>query len=153
MAKKYYLGKRAAEALDKALPYIDQQMRTTKFDKRTRTPLFGGRAFLAKLTSAGPNGEADFTDPRYWTREVIITNSDNDYTSELTFAYPEKPTNLDMEDWRQVTHWTVATNIHEIIADSHDLPINDSLLIVVSIYSDQNGLSRYTFETPGIVID
>ncbi len=145
MAKKYYLGEGAARELDKALPYINQQMRTTKFSKRTRTPLFGGKAFLAKITSEGPNGEDDFNDPRYWIREVINTNSDNDHTSVLTFDYPEKPEDLDMEDWRQVTHWNVAVNMDEIDLGTHLISTNDDVFVFVSIKADQNNLVRYYF--------
>ena len=147
MAKRYYLGEGAVRALDKALPYIDQQMRTTKFGKRVGTPLFGGKAFLAKITSEGPNEEEDFTDARYWIREVIITNSDNDHTSELTFAYPEKPNNLDMEDWRQVTHWEVAINTSEIDSETHFLSTDDDVFVTVYIEADQNNLARYHFIT------
>ena len=151
MAKRYYLGERAVRALDKALPYIEQQMRTTKFDKRRGTSLFGGRAFLAKITSAGPNGEADFEDARYWAREVINTNSDNDHTSVLTFTYPEKPSGLGMEDWRQVTHWEVATNLKEFNSETHTLSTDDDTLVIVCIEGDQNNLARYYFteETVG----
>ncbi len=145
MAKKYYLGERTAKMLDKVLPYVDKQMRTTKFDKGTRTLLFGGKAFLAKITSEGPNEEEDFTDPRYWIREVINTNSDNDYTSVLTFDYPEKPEDLDMEDWRQVTHWDVAVNTNEIGLGTHLLSTNDDVFVVVYTEADQNNLARYYF--------
>ena len=145
MGKKYYLGERAARLLDKVLPYIDQQMRTTRFSNRRGTPLFGGKAFLAKITSVGPNEEEDFTDPRYWIREVINTNSDNDHTSMLIFEYPEKPEDLDMEDWRQVTHWDVAVNTKEINSESHLLSTNDDILVVVYTKADQNNLTRYHF--------
>lgn len=153
MAKKYYLGEQAANRLSNIIPYVERQMRSTKIGNPVGTPLFGGKAFLAKLTSAGPNEEDDFTDPRYWAREITITNNDNEYTSELEFAYPERPNSINIDQWLGITHWVVATNVHEIVANSHDLPTDDSLIIIVHNYSDQTNLPRYVFETPGIVID
>lgn len=145
MAKKYYLGERAADALSEIIPYIDRQMRSKKFGKTVGTPLFGGKAFLAKITSEGPNEEVDFTDPRYWVREVIITNDDNDYTTIPTFAYPEKPEGISIAQWTQVTHWVAATNIPEIADGSHFQLTNDSIYVIVHVNSDQGYLPRYYF--------
>ena len=155
MAKRYLLGEKAVRQLEDLMPYLDRLKRTTKTTIRPKPGGRGDKSFLAKITNIGPNDEADFTDARYWVREIICTNSDGDYTSNLTFAYPAKPSVISVAQWSLITRWVAATNLDELVQviPLHDMPIDDSVLVLVHVVSDQDKLPRYIFSGPAIVVD
>lgn len=130
----------------KSLYFLDQNdlnnlRETIRLTRSQRLPQpqgllpIGRNTFLARITSTGPNAEADFTDARYWLREVCITNSDNDYTSALTFAYPPAGEG----------RWLAALNIVESVAGTHNLAIDDTVLVVCYASQDKASLARYYF--------
>ena len=139
MAKNYVFDKQGVRAIAALLRSSKGRELTGGGGRRFR----GLSSFLARLTNAGPDSEADYTDPRYWARELMVTNSDGDETSELTFAYPPAGSG----------RWITATNIHEIIADTHGLSVNNDQIVVVYVIHDRDGLARYYFESPAIVVD
>ena len=155
MAKRYLLGEKAVRQLEDLMPYLDRLKRTTKTTTKPKIGNRGDKSFLAKITNIGPNNEDDFTDARYWVREVICTNSDGDYTTEPTFAYPSKPSDMSLTQWLGMVHWVAATNLDELVQEipNHDLPIDETVLIWVQQISDQDGLPRYIFSGPAIVVD
>ena len=73
--------------------------------------------FLAKITDAGPDSEANYEDERYWVIEQRIANTSGDSTADLTFE--DKPNGL---------HVT-ATNLTEAGAQTHDLPLGVGVIV------------------------
>ena len=156
MAKKYYLGEKAARQLSEMMPFVDRQMRSTDTRNLPKKPLVGDKAFLAKITYLGPSSQVDYTDARYWVREVIISNTDNDCTTNLTFAYPSRPSSVAVASWLQQTHWVTATNIDELSSENppnHQLPTNQTIIVIVFKAYDQKSLPRYYFSGPAVIIN
>ncbi len=113
----------------------------------------GGDWFLARLHDDGPGAPGNYTDQRYWVVERIITNTGEADTTDLTFA----------DDPSDAARWVTATNLEEVLSESHLLPDNDNYPVVVFKDMDASPIPRYYFsslgdlddpavpETPGVV--
>lgn len=62
--------------------------------------------FLAHIVSQGPGGEEDYTDERYWVKEIVCNLQEGDLTSRLTFAEREAR-----------ARWVTASNLAELTVD------------------------------------
>ena len=99
--------------------------------------------FLAKIVNAGPSAEADYADARYWLRQQRISNTDGDDATNLTYE------NHPAADALYVT----GTNLDELIATDHDLPVDGTIYVIVFPIEDKGGTTRYVFSGPAIVVD
>tara|TARA_Y100000310_G_scaffold344800_1_gene459602 strand:+ start:1957 stop:2772 length:816 start_codon:yes stop_codon:yes gene_type:complete len=143
---KYYLGERAVTQLNKIMPFVLNLMKQKAGSSNTSHNLgLKKQYFLAKITSAGPEGESDYTDARYWIREVVCSSADDDSRSKPTFVYPEKPSTTNLSQWLQVARWLTAINLNEFSSDAHNLSTDDTTFVAVYYKIDQDGIPRYYF--------
>ncbi len=66
--------------------------------------------FDAVLVNAGPNGEADYTDSRYWFQSVDVAQNANATVSDIATPYVIG-----------ADYWYVGTNLAEVAAGTHSL--------------------------------
>jgi len=104
----------------------------------SRSPDF----FPAVIESEGPNAEANYTDQRYWVRELKITNSGEPDTTDLVFAPQDTDTAL----------WVTATNLAEVASQTHLLTEVQTGVIVFRGW-DQEPIARYYFYSLGELDD
>jgi hypothetical protein len=74
-------------------------------------------SFFGVVVSTGPGGDADFTDQRYWVRSVVFGQAAGASPTDKVSAYV---------DWTAQAFWLVASNVAEIIAETHTLPAIES---------------------------
>jgi hypothetical protein len=112
---------------------------------------------MAKVVSAGPNGEANYTDERYWLRrqEITIASTDEE-TARVTIADDDSPDGEmvgmdddggDLEGEPVAETILTATSMTEREAGSHTLAVGDQVVVFV-VYGRHgtDGLSkRYVF--------
>ena len=99
--------------------------------------------FIGRIHNLGPAAEANYTDQRYWVKEQKITNSGEADTTDLTWA----------DETRDDALWVTATNLAEVISESHDFPDNDNYRVMVYRVYDQSPVARYVFTSLPIVVD
>ncbi len=99
--------------------------------------------FIGRIHNLGPAAEANYTDQRYWVKEQTITNNDNDDTTDLIWGDYGSDDAL----------WVTATNLAEVISESHDFPDNNNYPVIVYRSSDATGIARYVFNSLAIVVD
>ncbi len=75
-------------------------------------PALGTFQFLGVLVSEGPNAEADYTDARYWIREVMVKQVSGD-----------TPTTLPTLRIATGGLWCVGINLSEVASGTHSLPV------------------------------
>ncbi len=97
--------------------------------------------FLGELVDDGPGAPGNYTDQRYWVKEQKITNTGEADTTDLTY---------DDED-RNDALWVTATNLAEVLSETHFLPDNDDFQVVVFRTWDQTPIARYYFYSLGDV--
>lgn len=94
---------------------------------------------LGRVVTAGPGGEPDFADPRYWVREVDIKNgADNRAKVEVEDRPDEEfPDQLDPADplgppiaGPTLPPIRVVTNVPEILANTHGVPAGTVVLFL-----------------------
>lgn len=89
--------------------------------------------FWGKIQSAGPDGEADYSDERYWVKQQYCSNASGDNTAAVSFS--------DKTNGR----WVTATNICEMADGSHDIDA-DTIVPVFAIKDIQTSrVTRYVF--------
>ena len=121
---------------------IDRMIGPAGIHQRRKLP--EARAFfIGRIHNLGPNSEANYTDQRYWLVEQKITNTDGDGTTDLTWA----------DDGNDNALWVTATNMAEVISQSHAFPDDDNYPVMVYRSSDATGVARYVFTSLPIVID
>uniref|UniRef100_A0A6M3IKN0 Uncharacterized protein n=1 Tax=viral metagenome TaxID=1070528 RepID=A0A6M3IKN0_9ZZZZ len=111
-------------------------------------------SFHAVLVSTGPTAEADFTDERYWVREVAATityagASDDSYTYDLAMQSQTDPTGSGGR-WAR---WVCA--IHDSGRGVHRLPViasgadpDTGIVVTVHLHRDTaSDEAWYSFET------
>jgi len=91
--------------------------------------------FLAQLYGSGPSGEPDYTEERYWVRELTIAAGVE--TDRITASY--------LSGGR----WVTATHLGERYS-YHDLPTN--LYVQVFVLIDIGGTARYFFNGPSVLV-
>lgn len=99
------------------------------------------------VVTAGPNGESDYADERYWVRRVYISNADDDYTSQLatTQVTLGGPPTL-----QQSGMWVTATNLAELLGHTHSLSEGFVFLDMRFINDKSSPLQgRYVFQSGG----
>lgn len=74
-----------------------------------------GSWFYGVLVNAGPGGDADFTDARYWVETVTLAQAAGAVSTDLTSAY--------LDNYSYESQWLVATNLGEALAGTHTLPV------------------------------
>lgn len=94
--------------------------------------------FLAQVTNIGPNGEADYTDERYWVRGQFAAQQAVDRNGVPIFAATAAVT-LQPETGFDGAEWTTATNMAEISGHSHSLPVDGSVYLWVEMVEGQWG--------------
>ena len=94
--------------------------------------------FLAQVVSSGPNGEADYSDERYWVRGQFAAQQAVDRNGVPIFAATAAVT-LQPETGFEGAEWTTATNVAEIAAHSHSLPVDGSVYLWVEMVEGQWG--------------
>ncbi len=99
--------------------------------------------FIAAIHNLGPAAEANYTDERYWVVEQAITNAGEADTTDLTWADSTASNAL----------WVTATNLAEVISQSHDFPDNNNYRVLVYRSRDASGVARYVFNSLAIVVD
>ena len=102
-----------------------------------------GLFFIGRIHNDGPGGPGNYADQRYWVKEQEITNSGEADTTDLTWA----------DETRDDALWVTATNLAEVISQSHAFPDDDNYPVMVYRSSDATGVARYVFTSLPIVID
>ena len=100
-------------------------------------PVVTSEFFVGKIHNLGPAAEANYTDQRYWVKEQEITNTGEADTTDLTWG--------DLTDGL----WVTATNLAEVLSESHFLLDNNSYRVVVFKGKDQTPIPRYYFYNLG----
>jgi hypothetical protein len=95
---------------------------------------------LGKVVSAGPAGEADFNDPRYWVRELDVRNGagnrakvEVDNRPDEVFADQIDPDTGDPVAGPTIVPIRVVTNVPEILNDTHTIPVG-TVVLYLSFY-------------------
>ncbi len=101
----------------------------------------GAGYFLGELVDDGPGAPGNYTDQRYWVKEQKITNSGEADTTDLTYADEDTDTAL----------WITATNLAEVLSETHFLPDDDNFQVIVFRAWDQEPIARYYFYSLGDV--
>ena len=122
---------------------VSPPLMMSKSQSGTALSLISGRKglfFIGRIVNDGPGAPGNYTDQRYWVKEQEITNVDaaaNDIT------------------WGDLTNglWVTATNLAEVISESHDFPDNDNYRVMVYRVWDQSPIARYVFTSLPIVVD
>jgi len=99
--------------------------------------------FLAEIVDDGPGAPENYTDQRYWVKEQKITNTGEADTTDLTFD----------DETRDDLLWVTATNLAEVLSETHLLPDNDNHLVIVFRGYDQSPIPRYYFYSLGDIDD
>lgn len=97
--------------------------------------------FPAEIVNAGPDGEANYADPRYWIKEQEATNTGEADTTNLTWG--DKSGGL----------WVTATNLAEVVEGSHGFPDSANHRVMAYRFYDQSLVARYVFTSLPIVVD
>ncbi len=100
-----------------------------------------GLFFIGRIHNDGPGAPGNYADQRYWIVEQEITNAGEADTTKLT--------------WGDLAGglWVTATNLAEVISDSHDFPDNDNYRVMVYRMWDRSPVARYVFTSLPIVVD
>lgn len=75
-------------------------------------PALGTFAYGGVLVNAGPNGESDYTDARYWVREIIVAQGQS-----------SSPNDLPTININTTGSWLTCTNLSEVATGTHLLPV------------------------------
>ena len=105
---------------------------------------------MAMITDAGPNGEDDYSeDERYWVRAMACTTSTGDSEERITV---EEADALDIngnivEDTGGVVFgfWVTATNMAEVVAESHTLAVGTPVQVYPLYDSRQYANAHWVF--------
>lgn len=82
---------------------------------------------LGRISGAGPAGEGDYTDARYWVREVyILSGADPDAAIVFEDYDPWDAGDVETNGLVPVIH--TVTNLSELIDNTHNLPIDTPVL-------------------------
>ena len=120
-------GTRRNQIMDMGVGLVDRATPAGHIIGKARTPL---ESRLCVVTSVGPEDEADYSDARYWVRDMACTNSEEDDDARSLLLVEEAAIlNTDgdaIEDTtsnRQVLwgFWETATNLSELVNGSHTL--------------------------------
>ncbi len=98
--------------------------------------------FIGRILNVGPAAAPNYTDQRYWIKEQKITNTDA-AANDIAWG----------DETRDDALWVTATNLAEVISQSHDFPDNDNYRVMVYRSWDQTPIARYVFTSLPIVID
>lgn len=96
------------------------------------------RLYLGLVVAAGPAGEVDFTDERYWVKIAYLVNVVA--TGSLSPAATFKADDTYIQ---QFGHPVVVTNLPEVPNHSHDLTTSGVLPVVAWLDYDDNGNPRW----------
>lgn len=122
---------------------------------------------MCLVTDKGPNGEDDYTDARYWVREMACTNASGDASAPLTLEYAnaldvdgniigELPEEDIVEGDAKAAQpsapivwgfWEVATNLAELSANSHKLTSGTPVQVMSFYDSRDDGNLHHIFST------
>jgi len=117
---------------------------------------FGVQSWWGITTALGPDNDADYTDSRYWVKQIYITNSTGDSLDALTYDVADT-IDIDGDVYTPESgktiirgHHITATNMAEVDAATHLLPVNDpdavpatiGTIVKVYIVYDSRGISN-----------
>lgn len=83
----------------------------------------GRRSWLGSVQTAGPNGEANYADHRYWVKLVRLNNTSSDLTDAATLA--------EVDEGDPGFFWTTVTNFAEEVVETHLLQAEDVIEVFV----------------------
>jgi hypothetical protein len=105
---------------------------------------FGKNFWVGLVQSAGPNGEADYTDHRYWIRRAYLSNA----AANPNTAAPQAVTYTPLDSTDQWYIWVTVTNNAEALDSSHNLDVGTRVLVWEE--ADAVGQTKYyTFASAG----
>ena len=124
---------------------------------------FGVQSWWGITTALGPDNDADYTDSRYWVKQIYITNSTGDSLDALTYDVADT-IDIDGDVYTPESgktiirgHHITATNMSEVDAATHLLPVNDpdavpatiGTIVKVYIVYDSRGISNLHYVFSG----
>jgi hypothetical protein len=98
----------------------------------SKTVFINTTDYLIGEIIAAPEGQSEYTDHRYWWRRARITNSDTDRTAALTFG-----------EETIFSCTGTATNLNEIVAETHNLSVGT--IVLIRSVCDYSGVVRWEF--------
>jgi len=116
-----------------------------------------GSGFPAIIQNAGPNGEADYSNNRYWVKSAYCSNTTTTWTggsanAESNFSPTDAITLSANTSPNPYYAWLTATNFAEEIAASHSVAVG-TYVWVDSVYDQgtegQPSTKRYFFTSVG----
>lgn len=109
-------------------------------------------ARLGIVTNAGPNGEADWTDERYWIKDAVIQGTDYDAPTASLSAVEYAPAVDANGGTTDGAYPRCATNLAEIAAGSHLLATDGTQIVwywqEVAMRSDGAADERWLMVAP-----
>lgn len=108
------------------------------------------QTFMAWITNLGPEVDeeaaADFGSEHYWLREVVgtLTYTNDEYSVAVAEKTQTDPTGSGGRYGRLVD----GINLYERVNGTHNLPVDESVIVEVHMHRDPNGEVWYTFGHP-----
>ena len=133
MADEWNRMARIVEGLSKLSVAPPLQMLRTPNGTTLRIASHAKDFFIGRIHDDGPGAPGNYADQRYWIVEQEITNSGEADTTDLTWA--DRTNGL----------WVTATNLAEVQIESHYVPDDNDLRVVVFRSYDQSPIARYHF--------
>ncbi len=135
------------EVIKRAVREVDANAakwnRTRLPDPAPRDRAGGDASFWAKIVTAGPDSEADYSDARYWVREVENTGG-TDPTDPLTLAFLDGGRWVTAHNLVELGIGTSDAGTHAIVKSLTGITVPDRFVLVRSVSG------RYVFESyPG----
>ncbi len=99
------------------------------------------RMFFGIIKSAGPSSEADYTDERYWVKEIAVANSSGTPTARLTLTEMTYSTNPAVH---KRCRWKTVSNLFERVDGTHFLTAGMHVGPVWQV-RDSRGVAHWIF--------
>lgn len=115
------------------------------------TEPFGAKSFWGRITALGPDNDADYTDERYWVKQIYITNAAGDSLTALGIAEVIlKDINGDTYTPTSGTtiihgYHVTATNLAEIEAGTHTMAVGTPVHVYMVYDSRDSANVHYIF--------
>lgn len=104
-----------------------------------------GSVRLGKVTTAGPGGEGNYTDARYWVKRAYAVGG------EINDALDVQDEPVDETDAEELIF--TATNVAELVGDTHLLG-EDAIVLCVPIWDGGDPQTkRWVFSRPAAILD
>ena len=120
---------------------LDRVERRLVLESRRRGPTTVPNTFIGEITTTGPNGEADYTDSRYWIKAVYISNTGSDPNAKVTLD--------DFDSGNPIYQVITATNFSEYVDDTHGMAAGTPVFIHQDSDLSENPKPMFWFEHGG----